>query len=393
MTSFTAGVYAANRAGRERTREIVHNHQSPSKELGPTIAKGTPVPRTGRIQLSGEKPLHKRTDGQLFAAAAAAVARGDDLDDTLADLLGLAAEHLGASAGAAYIVDPDHDELELAMTLGVTDEAAAAAASIAPLSESHDPLADVNRSRHPLEVDDAAHVEILRGCATALLLPLVVRREGIEISMGVMALGFAGRLPSHETMTTAEPISDLAAVAIERALALSLGSERAEWFDRLAHTDPLTGLANRRTLDRMLELEVARAGRQGFPLSISLVEIDNFAEIQKIGGNLAADNALRRVAQVLAESVRLMDTVARFGNEQFILVAPGPDGIVVAERLVRGVAGLAAIEGRKVSVSAGIAGFPLDGRTPEELLAVAEKALEQARAAGGARVAAHVAAE
>jgi diguanylate cyclase (GGDEF)-like protein len=143
----------------------------------------------------------------------------------------------------------------------------------------------------------------------------------------------------------------------------------------------------------MLELEVARAGRQGFPLSISLVEIDNFAEIQKIGGNLAADNALRRVAQVLAESVRLMDTVARFGNEQFILVAPGPDGLVVAERLVRGVAGLAAIEGRKVSVSAGIAGFPLDGRTPEELLAVAEKALEQARAAGGARVAAHVAAE
>ena len=66
---------------------------------------------------------------------------------------------------------------------------------------------------------------------------------------------------------------------------------------------------------------------------------------------------------------------------------------IVAERLVRGVAGLPAIEGRKVSVSAGIAGFPLEGRTPEELLAVAEKALEQARAAGGDRVAAHVAAD
>jgi diguanylate cyclase (GGDEF)-like protein len=340
--------------------------------------------------LSGERPLYKRNDGQLFAAAAAAVARGDDLDDTLADLLGLAAERLGATAGAAYIVDPDHDELQLAMTMGVTDEAAAAATSIAPLSESHDPLADVNGSRHPLEVDDASHVEILRGSATALLLPLVVRREGIEISLGVMALGFAGPLPSHETLTAAEPVSDLAAVAIERALALSLGSERAEWFDRLAHTDPLTGLANRRTLDRMLELEVARAGRQGFPLSIALVEIDDFEGIQKIGGNAAADNALRRVAQVMAESVRLMDTVARFGNEQFILVAPGPDGLIVAERLVRGVAGLAAIEGRRVSVSAGIAGFPLEGRTPEELLAVAEKALEQARAAGGARVAAHV---
>jgi diguanylate cyclase (GGDEF)-like protein len=343
--------------------------------------------------VSGERSHHNRTDGQLFAAAAAAVARGDDLDDSLADLLGLAAEHLAADSGVVYIINPDHDELELAVTFGVAAEAAAAAASITPLSESHDPLADVTRSRHPLQVDDAAHVAILRGSATALLLPLVVRREGIEISLGVMGLGFAGPLPTHETLTGAEPLSDLAAVAIERALALSLGSERAEWFDRLAHTDPLTGLANRRTLDRMLELEVARAGRQGVPLSIAIVEVDGFAEIQKTGGNAAGDEALRRVAQVLAESVRLMDTVARFGHDRFILVAPGPDGLVVAERLVRGVAALPRIEGRAISVSAGIAGFPLDGRTPEELLAVAEKAVGVAREAGGDRVVAQALAD
>ena len=166
------------------------------------------------------------------------------------------------------------------------------------------------------------------------------------MSLGRDGLGFAGPLPTPETLAAAEPLADLAAVAVERALALSLGSERAEWFDRLAHTDPLTGLANRRTLDRMLELEVARAGRQGVPLSIAILEIDRFAEIQKAGGNAAGDDALRRVAQVLAESVRLMDTVARFGNEQFILVAPGPDGLVVAERLVRGIAALPPVDGQ-----------------------------------------------
>ena len=336
--------------------------------------------------MSGERPHHNRTDGQLFAAAAAAVARGDDLDDSLAELLGLAAEHLGASSGAVYIVNPDPDERELAVTHGVDAAAAAAEASIKPLSESHDPLADVARSRHPLEVDDAAHVAVLRGAATALLLPLVVRRDGIEVSLGVMALGFAGPLPKRETLTGAEPLADLAAVAIERALTLSFGSERAEWFDRLAHTDPLTGLANRRTLDPMLELETARAGRQGFQMSIAIIEIDRFAEIQKAGGNAAGDEALRRVAQVLAESVRLMDTVARFSDEQFILVAPGPDGLIVAERVVRAVAALAPLDGHKVSVSAGIAGFPYEGRTPEELLAVAEKALDVAREAGGDRV-------
>jgi len=336
--------------------------------------------------VSGERSAQDRTVGQLFAAAAAAVARGDDLDDSLAELLGLAAEHLGASSGAAYIVDPDQDELELTVTYGIDAEVAAAASSIKPVSESHDPLADVTRSRQPIEVDDAAHVAILRGSVTALLLPLVVRRDGIEIPLWVMGLGFPGPLPARETLAGAEPLADLAAVAVERALALALGSERAEWFDRLAHTDPLTGLANRRTLDRVLELEVARAGRQGVPLSIAILEIDHFAEIQKSGGNSAGDEALRRVAQILAESVRLMDTVARFGNEQFILVAPGPDGLVVAERLVRGIAGMAPVDGSAVSVSAGIAGFPLDGRTPDELLVVAERAMHAARQAGGDRV-------
>jgi diguanylate cyclase (GGDEF)-like protein len=336
--------------------------------------------------VSGERPLHERTDGQLFAAAAAAVARGDDLDEALAELLGLASEHLGATSGAVYIVDPDQDELELAVTFGVDADTASAASSVAEVSTSHDPLADVTRSRQPLEVDDAAHVAILRGSATALVLPLVVRREGIEISLGVMGLGFAGPLPKRETLIAAEPLADLAAVAVERALAVSLGSERAEWFDRLAHTDPLTGLANRRTLDRVLELEVARAGRQGVPLSIAIFEIDGFAAIQKAGGNVAGDDALRRVAQILAESVRLMDTVARFSNDQFILVAPGADGLIVAERLVRGIAALPPVDGNTISVSAGIASFPLDGRTPDELLMIADTAIRAARQAGGDRV-------
>jgi diguanylate cyclase (GGDEF)-like protein len=337
--------------------------------------------------VSGERPNHARTDGQLFAAAAAAVARGDDLDDSLAELLGLAAEYLGASHGATYIVDLDRDELELAVTFGIEAETAATAGTIAAVTKSHDPLADVIRSRHPLEVDDAGHVAVLRGATTAILLPLIVRRDGTELALGAMALGFAGSLPARDALVGAEPLADLAAVAVERALALSLGSERAEWFDRLAHMDPLTGLPNRRTLDRMLELEVARAGRQGVPLSIALFEIDRFAEIQKKSGNAAGDESLRRAAQILSETVRLVDTIGRYAADQFILVAPGPDGQIVVERLVRGIAALPPVHGNPLSVSAGIANFPLDGRTPEELLEVAERAVQTARLAGGDRVA------
>ncbi|MGA2512066.1 MAG: sensor domain-containing diguanylate cyclase [Candidatus Limnocylindrales bacterium] len=338
--------------------------------------------------MSGEQPLQGRTDRQLFAAAAAAAARGDDLDDELAELLGLAAEYLGASRGAVYIADPDHDELELAVTHGIDAETASATASVESLSTSKDPVAEVARTRHPLELADAARVAVLRGAATALVVPLVVRRDGIEISLGAMGLGFAGSGPAHQALTAAEPLADLAAVAIERALAASVGSERADWFDRLAHTDPLTGLANRRTLDRALELELARAARQGAPLSVTILEIDRFADIQRIGGNAAGDEALRRVAQVMAESVRLVDTIARFGNDQFGLIAPGPDGLVVAERLVHAIGALPAVGGTATSVSAGLASFPPDGRTSDELLAVAEKNVGAARRAGGNRVAA-----
>lgn len=336
--------------------------------------------------MSGEETLRGRTDAQFFAAAAAAVARGDDLDEQLAELLGLAGERLGAKAGVVYILDQDRDQLDLTVTFGVEDEIAAEAGSIGRATDGHDAVADVVRSRRPLPVDDAGRVAALRGCRTAFLTPLVVRRDGIEIALGAMGLGFGGKLPTAEALEAAEPLADLTAVTVERALALSLGSERAEWFERLVHTDPLTGLPNRRTLDKVLELELARAGRHGQPLSVVIFGIDRFTDIVIAGGNEAGDEALKRVAQVLGESVRLIDNIARYGNEDFILVAPGPDAIVVAQRLVKRVAELGEIHGKPLSVSAGLAGYPNDGRTPEEMLAVAEKALQAARAAGGDRV-------
>ena len=334
--------------------------------------------------MSGERAPSKRSAGELFAAAAAAVARGDDLDDALAQLLGLAAENVGASSGAIYLLDQDRDELSLTVSSGVAAQIALEAAQIRPVTTSHDPLADAARSRLPRKVEDAGHVAILRGAKTATLLPMVVRRDGTEIALGVLALGYADALPSDVILSGAEPLADLAAVAVERALALALGSERAEWFDRLANIDPLTGLPNRRTVERILEMEVSRAGRQGVPMSLALVQVDRYDEIQRVAGNAAADTVLRRVAQVLSESVRLVDTVARTADGQFMIV--GPDALVLAERVVRGIGALPAVGEIGVSASVGLANFPLDGRMPEELLAVADRLLAAAHEAGGGRV-------
>ncbi len=155
----------------------------------------------------------------------------------------------------------------------------------------------------------------------------------------------------------------------------------------MAHTDPLTGLANERTVARILELELARAGRQGSEVSLALFDIDDFRSANATDGHEVGDDILRRVAAVLAESVRLVDTVGRIGGDEFVLVAPGSAGAMVARRVQDGIAALPAVAGRNVSVSAGVVRFPIDGGDSESLIAAATATLERAKTAGAGSVA------
>ena len=164
-------------------------------------------------------------------------------------------------------------------------------------------------------------------------------------------------------------LAGLATLAVDRARLASTAAERSEWFERMAHNDPLTGLANERTVGRILELELARAGRQGGEVSLAMFDIDDFQATNREGGFAAGDDVLRRVAAVLAESVRLVDTVGRIGGDEFVLIAPGSAGLTVAQRVLDGIAALPAVAGQTVSVSAGVATFPADGTDSETLIA------------------------
>jgi diguanylate cyclase (GGDEF)-like protein len=177
-------------------------------------------------------------------------------------------------------------------------------------------------------------------------------------------------------------LAALAAVAVDRDRLASTAAERSEWFERMAHTDPLTGLANERTVGRILELELARAGRQGSEVSFAMFDVDDFQATNREGGNEAGDDVLRRVAAVLAESVRLVDTVGRIGGDEFVLVAPGSAGMTVAQRVLDGIAALPAVAGRPITVSAGVARFPVDGTDAASLISAAKGGLARARAEG-----------
>lgn len=317
-----------------------------------------------------------------LSKAIAAAASGGDLDTTLQAILDAGVAGLDADMAAIFLQDPDRAGLTLAASAGTPDPARleAEAQDVAHPFMQAAVARTATFDRVALTPSGAEFV--------GAYLPLLVGSGGVDVALGSIgmvwpaphALDDAGR----ETLTA---LAALAAIAADRARLGSTAAERSEWFERMAHTDPLTGLANERTVGRILELELARAGRQGSEVSLALFDIDDFRSANATDGHEVGDDILRHVAAVLAESVRLVDTVGRIGGDEFVLVAPGSAGAMVARRVQDGIAALPAVAGRAVSVSAGVARFPMDGGDSEALIAAATATLERAKAAGAGTVA------
>ena len=319
----------------------------------------------------------------VLSAGSAALARAENLDQALGVIVESGAAAVGASVASVFAQDGEDGALELLLTLGMADEGIEAYAADVTGNPDH-PIhrAALDRTGTLARTGAAPDGSTMSGAD----LPLVVASGGVEACVGVLTFGWPG---VHEVGTGEETllvaIADLAAAAIAAFRTSSIALERAEWAERVSHTDPLTGLSNARTLGRVLELEVARAQRQQSEVSVALFDIDGFTELNDRAGARAGDKALRQVAAVLAETVRLVDTVARTGADEFVLVAPGSAGVLVAKRVLDGIAQLPAIEGGSITVSAGVARFPQDGTDASSLLEAARAAL--AGSAGTSQVA------
>jgi diguanylate cyclase (GGDEF)-like protein len=152
-----------------------------------------------------------------------------------------------------------------------------------------------------------------------------------------------------------------------------------------ARTDSLTGLANRRELEQRFAGELERSTRSGRPLSIVVLDLDWFKEFNDRFGHAAGDRALVQLAQALRRATRTSDVVARLGGEEFAVLAPETDeleGYQLAERLRAEVRATFARQPEKMTVSCGVASFPVHGITAGELLHSADRALYEAKEAG-----------
>lgn len=317
----------------------------------------------------------------LTDAIAAASTTGG-LDAALQGILDVGVATLGATMAAVFLQDPDRPELTLAASVGMADPAPLEAGVVDPSDPFHQAAASRTATFDRHGLTDAGE-----GFVGAYL-PLVATGGGVEMALGSIGLGWAApRALDAADRAFLTGLAALASLAADRARLGSVAAERSEWFERMAHTDPLTGLANERTVLRILELELARAGRQGSELSLAIFDVDDFRAANAAEGHAVGDDILRRVAAVLAESVRLVDTVGRIGGDEFVLVAPGSAGAMVARRVQDGITALPALAGRMVSISAGVARFPVDGTDAESLIAAATDALTRARERGMGSVA------
>jgi len=323
-------------------------------------------------------------DPRTHLPAAIEAATAGDLDTALTAILASGVAALGPTTAAIFLADPDRAGLQLAATIGLDDDMASALAETA--QDETNAYATGAAGRAPAY--DVGSTGSDGAAVIGSYVPLVIGAGGVETLLGVLGVTWpAPHATSEEDRSFIASLASLAALATDRARHTSSAAERSEWFERMAHTDPLTGIANERTVARVLELELARAGRQGGEVSLALFDIDDFRSANASDGHLVGDDILRRVAAVLAESVRLVDTVGRIGGDEFVLVAPGAAGAVVAKRVQDGIAAMPAVAGRAVSVSAGVARFPADAGDVESLIAAATEALTRAKDAGSGSVA------
>jgi diguanylate cyclase (GGDEF)-like protein len=152
-----------------------------------------------------------------------------------------------------------------------------------------------------------------------------------------------------------------------------------------ARTDSLTGLANRRELEQRFAGELERSTRGGRPLAIVVLDLDWFKEFNDRFGHAAGDRALVQLAEWRRRATRSSDVVARLGGEEFAVLAPETDeleGYQLAERLRAEVRATFARQPEKMTVSCGVASFPVHGITAGELLHSADRALYEAKEAG-----------
>jgi two-component system cell cycle response regulator len=242
------------------------------------------------------------------------------------------------------------------------------------IEEAHDTHSTL-LVRHLDRDDDPWLTALLPEAENLVVVPLSA--EGRRL--GALVLEHSGRAGSRiqrRVVSSLERSASYVALALRNAWLL-------EQVQRLAATDGLTKIANRRTFEATLERELARASRNAEHVSLVMLDIDHFKPLNDTYGHQAGDEVLRNVAAALAIECRDFDTPARYGGEEFAVVLPGcgpEEAFRIADRLREAVAAAPSIT--PITASAGVATFPVHAGDGDTLVRAADDALYESKENG-----------
>ncbi len=166
--------------------------------------------------------------------------------------------------------------------------------------------------------------------------------------------------------------------------------DMAKRLESLVYNDPLTGVYNRLLLNSRLREELARSNRYNWPLAMLMIDIDHFKKINDTYGHLVGDEMLLACTRIFSEHIREEDCLARFGGEEFVVLAPNmtsDNAMLLAERIRQAVVDEHFISSQdtgviRMTVSIGVSLYPAHARTENELIATADQALYSAKTSG-----------
>jgi two-component system, cell cycle response regulator len=317
---------------------------------------------------------HSRAQMESLVQLGAELERALRPDDVMATLVRHACSRLGFAR--AVVLMRKGDDWVGVCDNGVTETRLQTPDRIAPL------VHEVWSTAAPLLVrtaDDELIDLVLPAARNTVVAPITVDGENLGVVVTEWGGGNEARIP----MAT---VHALAQAAMHTALALR-NAELLGEVERLATRDSLTGLANRRLFDESVQREAARSARLGAPLSLLVLDVDHFKQVNDTYGHQTGDDVLREVADALVANTKGFDVAARYGGDEFVVLLPGcqhDDALAVAQRARDAIA--RQVGGAPVTISAGVATMPDNANDAERLLAAADAALYDAKRTGRDRV-------
>ena len=363
------------------------NQKRPSP-VAEQIKEEPPAEISAPVATQTEEPAPDASREQHLANSIRKFAEHIDASDpaqTYKSIVARSADLVQAERGSLLLFDEAANQLTMTAARGIP----ARLSEVEPVPMGEGIAGAVLRENRPLvaTVDELGHTSAAERrykTKSFISYPIAIgdRRFGV--------LNLADKIGGGAYDLNDLNVIDLVAPQIALALERAAWQQRANQFQLMSITDPLTGLHNRRYLEARLAEELSRSKRYNYPLSFMMIDIDDFKFYNDQNGHQAGDRALEITAQCLHAALRKVDVASRYGGEEFSILLPQTnldEAAVIADRIRRKIMSTSFTHGKTqplgaVTVSIGLSTFSPALDSAEAIVRAADRALYHAKSHG-----------